>query len=82
MSEWLSSPGTSRRQNKLTLNENAVQSKRRWNNAVRSKNERVQLEVEILKYRNFLLFVEDEEFRKTLTAKVAELEKKLREIDE
>ena len=49
---------------------------------MRSRNERVQLEVEILKYRNFLLFVEDEEFRKTLTAKVAELEKKLREIDE
>ena len=45
-------------------------------------NERVRLEVEILKYRNFLRIVENEAFRMTLTEKIAELEKKLREIDE
>jgi len=51
-------------------------------NAVRNHNERVRFEMEILKYRNFLLFVEDKEFRMALTEKIAELEKKLREIDE
>ena len=51
-------------------------------NAVRNNNERVRFEMEILKYRNFLLFIEDEQFRVTLTEKIAELEKKLREIAE
>ena len=51
-------------------------------NAVRTNNERVRFEMEILKYRNLLLFVEDKEFRMALTEKIAELEKKLREIDE
>ena len=49
---------------------------------MRNHNERVRFEMEILKYRNFLLFVEDKEFRMALTEKIAELEKKLREIDE
>jgi hypothetical protein len=51
-------------------------------NAVRNNNERVRLEMEILKYRNFLLFIEEKKFRLTLTEKIAELEEKLRQIDE
>lgn len=31
---------------------------------MKSKNERVELEMQILKYRNFLLFIQDEKFRK------------------
>jgi hypothetical protein len=38
--------------------------------------------MEIMKYRNFLLFIEDENFQMTAREKIAELEKKLREIDE
>jgi hypothetical protein len=49
---------------------------------VRNENDRVQLEMEIMKYRNFLLFIVDEQFRKVANDKIAELEKKLREIDE
>jgi hypothetical protein len=49
---------------------------------VQNENERAQLEVEIMKYRNFLLFIVDEQFRKVANEKIAELEKKLREIDE
>jgi hypothetical protein len=47
-----------------------------------NKNERAELEMQITKYRNFLLFIVDEEFRKAANEKIAELEKKLREIDE
>jgi hypothetical protein len=46
------------------------------------KNERVELEMRILKYRDLLSRVADEEFLKRAKAKIAELEKKLREIDE
>ena len=49
---------------------------------MRNENDRVQLEMEIMKYRNFLLFIVDEQFRKVANEKIAELEKKLREIDE
>ena len=72
-------------QNKIPLNKKTVPSsyyKRRWNNAVQNENERVRLEMEIMRYRNFLLFIVDEQFRKVANEKIAELEKKLREIDE
>jgi protein-arginine kinase activator protein McsA len=49
---------------------------------VESENDRVKLEMEILKYRNFLRFVEDKEFRANIRGKIAELEQQLREIDE
>ena len=49
---------------------------------MRNDNERVRLEMEILKYRNFLLFIEDEKFRQTAKEKIAELENKLSAIDE
>jgi hypothetical protein len=49
---------------------------------VRSKNERVELEMQILKYRLFLLRITDEALRTALREKIAGLEKKLREIDE
>lgn len=47
-----------------------------------NKNDRVELEMQILKYRNFLLIVEDDKFRKSAQEKIFELERKLREIDE
>jgi hypothetical protein len=46
------------------------------------KNERLELEMQILKYRDLLSRVSDEEFLKRARAKIAELEQKLREIDE
>jgi hypothetical protein len=46
------------------------------------KNERVELEMQILKYRNLLNRVADDEFVKRAKEKIAELEQKLREIDE
>jgi hypothetical protein len=49
---------------------------------VRDKNERVELEMQILKYRQFLSRIADEAFRTALREKIAVLEKKLREIDE
>ena len=38
--------------------------------------------MEILKYRNFLLFIKDEKFRQTTNEKIAVLESKLSAIDE
>ena len=46
------------------------------------KNERVELEMKILKYRAIARGVNDELTTKLLAAKLAELEQKLREIDE
>jgi hypothetical protein len=46
------------------------------------KNERVELEMQILKYRDLVSRIMDEEFQKRAKAKIAELELKLREIDE
>jgi hypothetical protein len=46
------------------------------------KNVRVELEMKILKYRAVARGVNDELTTKLLAAKVAELERKLREIDE
>jgi len=71
--------------NKIPLNKKSgsiVLFKRPWKMPVQNENERAQLEVEIMKYRNFLLFIVDEQFRKVANEKIAELEKKLREIDE
>jgi hypothetical protein len=45
------------------------------------KNERVELELQILKYRDLLSRVSDEDFLKRAKAKIAELEQKLRQID-
>jgi hypothetical protein len=49
---------------------------------VRSKNERVELEMQIMKYRQLMLRIADEEFLKRAREHIAELEKRLREIDE
>jgi len=49
---------------------------------VRKKNERVELEMQIMKYRQFLLLIDDQAFQRNLSEKIFELEKKLREIDE
>jgi hypothetical protein len=38
--------------------------------------------MEIMKYRNFLLFIENEKFRQIVEEKIAELENKLSAIDE
>jgi hypothetical protein len=46
------------------------------------KNERVKLEMQILKYRDLLSRIADEEFIKRARTKIAELEQKLREIDQ
>jgi hypothetical protein len=50
--------------------------------AVRSKNERVELEMRILRYRRLASRTADEEFLRRVKEQVAELEQKLREIDE
>ena len=46
------------------------------------KNERVELEMQIMKYRQLLTRITDDEFLKRAKDKIAELEDKLREIDE
>jgi hypothetical protein len=50
--------------------------------AMPSKNERVELEMQIMKYRRWASRITDEEFLKRLAKQIAELEKKSREIDE
>lgn len=49
---------------------------------VRNKNEQAQLEMQIMKYRNFLRIIVDEQFQKSAKDKIAEWEKRLSEIDE
>ena len=49
---------------------------------MRNDNERVRLEMEILKYRNFHLFIEGKKFRQTAKEKIAELENNLSAIEE
>jgi hypothetical protein len=47
------------------------------------KNERVELEMKIIKYRRMaMLATSDDETRNRILSLVAELEQKLREIDE
>lgn len=49
---------------------------------MRNRNERVALEMLIMKYRLLIRRVSDEEFVRQAQSKIAELEKKLREIDQ
>jgi hypothetical protein len=49
---------------------------------VRDKSKRVKLEMQIMKYRHFLVHILDEQFQRTTNEKIAELERKLHEIDE
>jgi hypothetical protein len=49
--------------------------------SVRNKNERVELEMQIMKYRQLTSRTADEEFLKRVKEKIEELEAKLREID-
>jgi hypothetical protein len=49
---------------------------------VPSKNERVELEMKIMKYRALARSAADDETRRRIDRLVAELEQKLREIDE
>jgi hypothetical protein len=46
------------------------------------KNERVELEMKIMRYRQLGRRITDEEFQKRAREQIAELEQKLREIDE
>jgi hypothetical protein len=45
-------------------------------------NERVELEMQILGYRQLGRRITDEQFQKQIRERLADLEKKLREIDE
>jgi formiminotetrahydrofolate cyclodeaminase len=47
-----------------------------------SKNERAELEMQIMKHRQLTSRITDEEFLKRLEEKIAELEQKLHEIDD
>jgi rubrerythrin len=49
---------------------------------VPSKNQRVELEMKIMKYRQMAQRVTDDETRQRIDGLVAEQEQKLREIDE
>jgi hypothetical protein len=46
------------------------------------KNERVELELQIMKYRLVASRMVDDDVRERFEARIAELEQKLREIDE
>lgn len=50
--------------------------------AKRAANERVELEMKILRYRQLMRRMTDEELVKRFAEQVAALEQKLREIDE
>jgi hypothetical protein len=52
------------------------------NAAVPSKNERVELEMKIMKYRQMARRVTDDETKQRINGLVAELEQTLREIDQ
>jgi hypothetical protein len=47
-----------------------------------SKNERVELAIKIMRYRELSQRTADEELLRAIKDKIAELEQKLREIDE
>lgn len=47
-----------------------------------TRNDRVRLELKIMKYRLLIQRITDEEFLRQANAQIAELEKKLREIDD
>jgi hypothetical protein len=46
------------------------------------QNERVELEMKIIRYREFATRTTDEKFLSRIKDQIAELEQKLREIDE
>ena len=46
------------------------------------KNERVELEMKIMRYRQLARRISDEELLKRFAEQIADLEQKLREIDE
>jgi hypothetical protein len=50
--------------------------------AMKSKNERVELEMQAMKYRQWSRQITDEQFLRRTKEKIEELERKLREIDE
>ena len=50
--------------------------------AMPSKKERVKLEMQVMKYRRLARQVLDVEFVRSANEKIAELEQKLREIDD
>jgi hypothetical protein len=50
--------------------------------AMPSKNERVELEMQIMKYRHIMSRTTNAEFIKQAEEKILELERKLRETDE
>jgi hypothetical protein len=49
---------------------------------MRSKNERVELEMQIMRYRQIMSRTTNAEFLKQAEEKILELERRLREIDE
>ena len=49
---------------------------------MRSKNERVELEMKIMRHRQMARRTTDEEFLKRINEQLAELERKLRVVDE
>ena len=49
---------------------------------MRSKNERVELAIRIMRYRELSQRTADEQFLRAVKDKIMELEQKLREIDE
>jgi hypothetical protein len=70
---------------KLSLNKNVVPPSNLKDVGIavmRSKNERVELAMQIMKYRRFLVLIVDEQFQQTAKEKIAKLEQQLREIDE
>jgi hypothetical protein len=46
------------------------------------QTERVELEMKIMRYRQLMRTITDENFQKATQEQIAELEQKLREIDE
>jgi hypothetical protein len=50
--------------------------------AMTHENERAELEMRIAQYRQLALRISDEELLKRFATQIAELEQKLREIDE
>jgi hypothetical protein len=50
--------------------------------AMRSINERVELEMKLIRYRQFLRRITDREFITRIPEQIAQTEQKLRELDE
>jgi hypothetical protein len=70
---------------KLSLNKNVVPPSNYKDVGIavmHSENERVELAMQIMKYRRFLVLIVDEQFQQTAKEKIAKLEQQLREIVE